>query len=248
MRLLALTCCLSLLLVTKSMSQERIEFGGFVGGSGYLGDLNKSDWFSKEPKVGLGGLVRYNASDFLAVRASLLFGYLSGRDSHYEDRAFRNFSTQSPISEITLQTELHILPLVQPRLPRFFQSTFSPFLFVGIGGAYTRPAPDLENMIVSKPEFVRGAEIDKNTAYSPYHLVVPFGMGLKYRPYIQWTLTLEAGFRLTFSDYLDGISHAANPEKTDRYQFWGLTVAYRLPKRMVGFRNRNPLRCTTNPY
>lgn len=248
MRLLALTCCLILLLVTKSMGQERLEFGGFLGGSGYLGDLNKSDWISKEPKVGLGSLVRYNVSDFLAVRASLLFGHLSGRDSHYEDRAFRNFSTQSPISEMAFQAELHVLPLIQPRLPRFFQSTFSPFIFVGLGGAYTRPAPDLENMIVSKPEFVIGAEIDQNVVYSHYHVIVPFGMGIKYRPHIHWTLTLEAGFRLTFSDYLDGISYAANPDKTDRYQFWGLTVAYRLPKRVVGFRNRNPLRCTTNPY
>lgn len=232
----------------QAKSQEQIEIGGFVGLSGYLGDLNKSDWISREPKAGVGGLIRYNVSDYLALRASLLFGKLSGRDSHFADRAFRNFSTESPVSEISVQSEWHILPLIQPRLPRYFKVTFSPFVFVGLGLAHTRPVADMENMIVAKPEFVKGAEIDRQTVYSSYHSTIPFGMGVKYRPHLQWTLTLEAGFRWTFSDYLDGISYAANPAKTDRYQFWGLTVAYRFPRRPLGFRNRNPLRCTTNDY
>jgi hypothetical protein len=230
-------------LSTFIWGQERLEVGGFLGGAGYLGDLNKSDWLTKEPKASFGFLARYNFSDYLAFRASLLYGQLSGRDSHYPDRAFRNFTTKSPVSEVALQVEWHFLSLTQPRLPRFFQPTFSPFLFVGVGLATTNPTPDMENMIVAKPEFVKGAEIDRNAQFSPLHGVIPFGMGIKYRPHLQWTLTLEAAFRLTFSDYLDGISHAANPQKTDRYQFLGLTVAHRFRKRVLGFKNRNPLKC-----
>jgi hypothetical protein len=226
-----------------TQGQDRLEIGGFLGGAGYLGDLNKSDWASKEPKAAFGFLTRYNLSDHIALRASFLHGKLSGRDSHYPDRAFRNFATTSPINELTLQAEWHLWPLVQPRTSHFFKPSFSPFLFAGLGVAITNPKPDLENMLVEKPEFVKGAEIDRNAKFSPMHGTIPFGAGIKYRPHYQWTFSLEAGFRLTFSDYLDGISFAANPEKPDRYQFWGATVAYRFRKQPSGFKKRNPMKC-----
>lgn len=232
-----------LLIPFFTTGQDRLEVGGFLGGAGYLGDLNKSDWVSKEPKVAFGFLARYNLSDYIALRASYLYGKLSGRDSHYSDRAFRNFATTSPIHELTMQAEWHLWPLAQPRLPRFFKPSFSPFLFAGLGVAITHPQPDMENMIVPKPEFVKGAEIDRNTTFSSLHSTIPFGAGFKYRPHHQWTFTLEAGFRLTFSDYLDGISFAANPEKSDRYQFWGATIAYRFSRKSFGFKKRNPMKC-----
>lgn len=224
-------------------AQGHLEAGGYLGISGYLGDLNKSDWISKEPKPSFGLLARYNLSDYIALRLSFLHGQLAGRDSHYPDRAFRNFSTTSPINEFALQAEWHLWPLLQPRLPRLFEPTFSPFLFVGVGVAITHPQPDLDNMIIPKAEFIQGAAIDKQATYSPFHSVIPFGMGIKYRLHPQWTLTLEAAFRLTFSDYLDGISHAANPQKTDRYQFWGITIAHRFKKQPFSFNKNNPMRC-----
>ncbi len=232
-----------LLIPFFTKGQDWLEVGGFLGGSGYLGDLNKSDWASKEPKAAFGFLARYNLSDYIALRASFLHGQLSGRDSHYADRAFRNFSTSSPVNELTLQAEWHVWPLIQPRIAHFFKPSFSPFLFVGLGIAITNPRPDMENMLVEKPEFVKGAEIDRNAAFSPFHGTIPFGAGLKYRPHYQWTFTLEAGFRLTFSDYLDGISFAANPGKSDRYQFWGATVAYRFRRQPLGFRMRRATKC-----
>ncbi|MEZ4904396.1 MAG: DUF6089 family protein [Spirosomataceae bacterium] len=235
--------CFCSLVATLAKGQGHVEIGGFMGASGYLGDLNKSDWISKEPKPAFGLLVRYNLSDYIALRLSYLHGQLSGRDSHYPDRSFRNFSTSSPVNEFTLQAEYHLWPLLQPRLLRLFKPTFSPFLFVGFGLAATHPHPDLDNMIVPKPDFVQGAIIDKNAVYSSLHEVVPFGVGLKYRLHPQWTLTFEAAFRLTFSDYLDGISHAANPKKSDRYQFWGVTIAHRFRQQPLSFHKNNPTRC-----
>lgn len=232
-----------LLLPFGTEGQDRLEVGSFWGGAGYLGDLNKSDWISKEPKAAIGFLARYNVSDHIALRASFLHGKLSGRDSHYPDRAFRNFTTNSSINELALQAEWHLWPLIQPRISHFFKPSFSPFLFVGLGMAITNPKPDLENMIIEKPEFVKGVEIDRNAGFIPFHSTIPFGAGFKYRPHYQWTFTLEAGFRLTFSDYLDGISFAANPEKSDRYQFWGATVAYRFRRQPFGFKKRNPMKC-----
>ena len=208
----------------------RWETGGFVGLAGYLGDLNKSDWLSKEPRIALGATVRYNVAPLWAVRLSYLHGRFSGRDSHYADRAFRNFATTSPANEITSQVEFHLWPLTDSRNPRAFKASFTPYLLVGLGLVITNPKPDFENMIVVKPEFAEGAEIDRNAKYANTHAVVPFGLGIKYRFAPQWTLAAEVGFRLTFSDYLDGISFAANPNTNDRYKFSGLTLSYRFNK------------------
>jgi hypothetical protein len=205
-----------LFMTSLTRGQERLEVGGFLGGAGYLGDLNKSDWASKEPKAALGLLARYNLSDHVAVRASFLYGHLSGRDRHYPDRAFRNFTTLSSVNELTLQAEWHLWPLTQPHLPHFFKPTFSPFLFVGFGIAITYPKADMEHMIVAKPEFVTGAEMDRNAVYSPFHGAIPFGAG---------------------------ISFAANPNKSDRYQFWGATVAYRFRRLPYGLKIRRAVKC-----
>lgn len=221
------------LLITTQLTwaqRGRWETGGFVGLAGYLGDLNKSDWLSKEPRLALGATVRYNATPMLVFRLSYFHGRLSGRDSHYADRAFRNFATTSPANEITSQVEFHLWPLTDPRNPRDFRASFTPYLLFGVGLVITNSKPDFENMIVVKPEFAEGAEIDRNAKYANTHAVVPFGVGIKYRFAAQWTLAAEVGFRLTFSDYLDGISFAANPNKNDRYKFSGLTLSYRFNK------------------
>lgn len=224
-------------------AQERFEVGVFAGIAGYLGDLNKSDIFSKEPNPAFGVAGRYNLSDYFAVKATVLRGRLSGKDSHYPDRAFRNFTTTTPLTEISGQLEWHLWPLTEPRVRDLFKASFSPFLFVGFGLTLTKPKADLENMIVEKPQFVQGAAIDRTANYNSANGVVPFGLGIKYRFHPQWTLALEAGFRITFSDYLDGISFAGNPDKTDRYIISGLSIVYRFKKRPFGFKIRNPTKC-----
>ncbi len=242
-----LFCFISLLSISsvflRIKAQDRFEVGFFGGSSGYLGDLNKSDFFSKEPKVAYGVIGRLNITDHFALRTSLISGRLSGRDSHYPDRAFRNFTTTTSMTEIAAQLEWHLWPLIQPRLSHYFAPSFSPFLFVGFGLATTNPQADLEHMIVEKPQFVQGAAIDRSADYSPIHGVVPFGLGIKYRFHPQWTLAAEAGFRITFSDYLDGIKFAGNPEKTDRYTFSGISIVYRFRKRPFGFKIRHSTKC-----
>ncbi|AEI50335.1 type IX secretion system protein PorG [Runella slithyformis] len=224
-------------------AQERFEIGMFGGSAGYLGDLNKSDIFSKEPNPAFGVVGRYNFSNHFAVKVALLSGRLSGKDSHYPDRAFRNFSTTTPLKEITTQLEWHLWPLTEPRFRHQFKASFSPFLFVGFGLALTNPKADLENMLIEKPQFVQGAAIDRTANFNSVNGVVPFGLGLKYRFHPQWTLALEAGVRITFSDYLDGISFAGNPDKTDRYTFSGLIIVYCFKKPPFGFKIRNPTKC-----
>ncbi len=210
--------------------QSKLEIGGFVGMSGYLGDLNKSDWFSKEPHPALGALVRYHFNKKFAARISYNHGSLTGRDSHYADRAFRNFSTESPVNELITQVEYNLIAITNPKNMRMFRPSFIPYLFVGVGAVFTNPRPILNDMIIVKSEIATGVETDLNTTYSKSSLALPFGLGVRYRFKPNWTLSAEAGFRITNSDYLDGISQAANPNKSDRYKFSGITLSYRFSK------------------
>jgi opacity protein-like surface antigen len=235
-------CLLVITYSLKSFSQRannrwfsNYEVGTFVGMSGYLGDLNKSDWFSKEPHFAYGAFGRYNLSSKFAIKLAYSRGSLTGQDANYSDRAFRNFSTQTTINDISGQIEYQPWTFPMSKLPHQFQSMLRPYIFVGIGMAYTNPKADMSNMIVIKPEIASGIEADLDTEYSKTATVVPFGLGLKYRVEPMWTIGLEAGFRFTFSDYIDGISQAANPGKTDRYKFSGVVVSYRF--------KRSPTKC-----
>jgi Domain of unknown function (DUF6089) len=218
---------LTSLLSTNLVAQHTLEIGGLAGVCGYLGDLNKSDFFAKEPHLAFGALARYNISPRVAIRAAFLHGKGTGRDSYYADRAFRNFSTESPITEISAQIEYHFFKLETPKIERRFRPEFSPFVFAGLGVVRTDPTVDFDHMIIAKVEYLEGRELDMAAKYSHINPSVPFGVGLKYRANLNLTITVEAGFRLTFSDYLDGISWAGNPNKTDRYKFSGFTATYR---------------------
>ncbi len=224
-------------------AQQRFEAGLWAGMSGYLGDLNKSDWLTREPQPAWGVLSRYNFSERLALRLSFLQGQLSGRDSHYEDRAFRNFTTQASLNELSAQVEWHFWSLSHPSLKSRFKPSFSPYLLTGFGMIHTVSKPDMDNMLEEKPYIVEGILKDKQAPSRFLNGIVPLGLGLKYHFAYQWTLGIEATFRFAFSDYLDGISHAANPAKNDRYQFWGVLLTYRFLQKPFGFKNRNPTKC-----
>ena len=230
-------CLLVLTFSLKCLAQKsnnrwysQYEVGLFLGNSGYLGDLNKSDWFSKEPHFAYGLLGRYNLSSKFAIKLAYSRGTLTGRDSNYPDRAFRNFSTQTTINDIAGQIEYQPWSFPMSKLPHQFQPMLRPYIFVGLGMAFTNPVADMSNMIVIKPEIAAGIEADLNTEYSKTTTIIPFGLGFKYRVAPMWTIGLEAGFRFTFSDYIDGISQAANPSKTDRYKFSGVVVSYRFKR------------------
>ncbi len=224
-------------------AQQRFEAGLWAGMSGYLGDLNKSDWLTREPQPAWGVLSRYNFSERLALRLSFLQGQLSGRDSHYEDRAFRNFTTQASLNELSAQVEWHFWSLSHPSLKSRFKPSFLPYLLTGFGIIHTVSKPDMDNMLEEKPFIVEGILKDKQAPSRFLNGIVPVGLGLKYHFAYQWTLGIEATFRFAFSDYLDGISHAANPAKNDRYQFWGVLLTYRFLQKPFGFKNRNPTKC-----
>ena len=75
-----LACLLSVLVFsgTSLKGQEyKYEIGGMIGGSYYMGDLNKNSFF-KGLNPSLGAIFRYNPNLRWAVKTDLLWGRVSG--------------------------------------------------------------------------------------------------------------------------------------------------------------------------
>jgi len=233
---LPLMLCLGTFIMPLSYAQQlqkTWEIGAMVGQSGYLGDLNKSDFFSKEPKFSGGVLGRYHFSRTLALRGALTFGSLSGSDANFSDRQVRGFKTKSPLTDLSAIVEWDFLGKRRFKYDTTafqvrFRRKLSPYLFTGVGLGFTNPKPDFTGTPSTPANFRAGATQDAAASYSNANFVVPFGLGVRYDLSENWVLGLEAGFRLAFSDYLDGISQGANPSRNDRYKLSGLTITYRI--------------------
>ena len=99
------------------------------------------------------------------------------------------------------------------------QRLVSPYIYVGTGLVLLNPKTDFNDK--SKPNPITELpriEADKAAVFAKIRPIVPFGGGLRI-PLVNRNavLTLEGGFRPTFSDYVDGMSIAGNPNRNDWY-------------------------------
>jgi hypothetical protein len=64
------------------------------------------------------------------------------------------------------------------------------------------------------------------TSFPKYTMLVPIGAGLKYEISPRVHLAAEAIYKISFTDYLDGISQLANPNKNDGYGITRIKLIY----------------------
>ena len=90
---------------SASLQAQDWEFGIFAGGSNYYGDLAPfAPVMLKETKPAIGGLVRYNLSERIALRGNLTYGQISGDDANFNSNYknnLRNLSFRSDILEVS---------------------------------------------------------------------------------------------------------------------------------------------------
>lgn len=207
-----------------SKADNALDFGIYVGGSNYLGELTQSYlpvW--SETHLGFGAMVRYNMGG-LSLRASAMYMRVSGDDKNFADddefRARRNLSFRSNIYEFSAGVEWNLLGWQQTRT----SYPNSPYLFASIGAFRFNPMaqfvyvpghhdPSLESQdgswVELQPLSTEAQETTINNdqkRYSLTQVVIPFGLGYKFQVSEHWTFGIEFGMRKTFTDYLDDIS------------------------------------------
>ncbi len=200
-----------------ALAQYKFEFGGYVGGSSYLGDANATKLFA-EPQSAIGGLVKYNFTPRYAMKLQIMGTSVSGNSSgqKYQWPNYTDITFNSSFFESSLTGEYNFFPFTTEKIN--FASRLSPYVFAGIGFDYFQ------------------------TGRSDFALMVPFGIGIKYKLFDRLTIGADMGMRKLFSDDLEYTGDSellTNPlglnsskmVNNDYYTTFGFFVTFSLFKR-----------------
>jgi len=208
--LIICSCCI---ISTLYAQPNRNYFSvGISGGVlNYNGDLVKTDEMYKftRPAVGIVGTYRFDP--FLSARLGIMHGSLRADDGESSDVGLqnRNLSFQSPLTELSATLIFDFIPTESfyYRRPKF-----TPYVFGGISIFTFNPKAELDGELIElKPLGTEGQFLtDPDDRYpEPYSLVqiaIPLGFGARYRLGQYWDISLETGFRKTYTDYIDDAS------------------------------------------
>lgn len=190
-------------------AQEGWESGGWIGGANYFGDLNTNFSF-QTPGLAGGVVFRYNFNERTCIKFSGNFADVSADDAN-SDNVFeqaRNLNFQSRIWDLTSQYEFNFLPYIHGSKTEFF----TPYLLGGLTIFNFNPQTEYNGELVDlRPLGTEGQF--KGEEYYRTQVGLAYGGGIKLSLGYYWSINIEIGARLLFTDYLDDVSTVfADPE------------------------------------
>lgn len=211
--------CLSALLFAQHLSaqggsdQRFFEAGAKLGIVNYQGDLQEKLFTASGSQLLLGGFLRYSLSEVIAVRGVLEIGKLSADDVDSAERRDRGFSFDANL--VAGELVLEYLPFGKERFSNgIFMTQFNPYIMGGLGVAYADAV--VTTRIPNDPRYMFPEQDDRSVFFT-----VPFGAGLRYDIISGIAIGMEANWRATFSDYLDGVSVNGRPDREDWFWTFG---------------------------
>lgn len=220
-----LTLLLIVLLSTQISSAQINEFGIFVGGSNFIGDVGATDYISPNNSA-FGAIYKWNRSPRHSFRTSLTFSSLEGVDKDSDDasRQLRGFEFNNSILEFSLGMEFNFFDFDLHK----GEKTSTPYLYSGI------TVTKHDNFSFSSIGDIQKTS-DSSIAYG-----IPMVLGYKATLSTDFIIALEVGARYVFSDQLDGSgikseNSFGNLNNNDWYTFTGITLTYTF--------GRNPCFC-----
>jgi len=233
-----LTSILFLCILEPAMGQRwklrRIEIGGGLGMTQIFGDIggtiDRNSWYGlkdikiDETRMAFPLFIRYRLDPIYAVRFNSVLGFGNGTDEDSRNDRGRSYKTM--LLEFSLQGEYYFLAeerryksaaMFNRRGMLNNYMSFGAYGFAGIGGVYSRA-----NVIVPDP-----APYDK-VKNNNIGAVIPFGIGLKYIIDDRWLINSELGYRISFTDYIEGYKQTQDSKHYDVYYFLNVSVGYHL--------------------
>ena len=218
MKRLTLVAFIIISLGFSKLSAQIHELGVFVGGSNYIGDVGKTDYFIPN-EMAYGVLYKWNQSRRHAWRVSYIQSKLNGNDLKASEsaRVQRGYKFFNNIKEISAGLEFNFFDFDL----NSFSRNFTPYIYSGI--SYTN---------FDEKYFVNGVS---KTDSNKYTLAIPIIIGVKTRINQNFVLAAELGARYTYSDNLDGSNPKSdnlkafrfgNTNSRDWYVFSGFTLTY----------------------
>jgi hypothetical protein len=215
---------------------RRYEIGGGLGMTQVFGDIggtiDQKNWFGlkdikfDETRMAFPIYARYRLDPVYAIKMNAVLGFGNGTDTLSRNNRGRSYNTT--LFEFSAQGEYYFVAeerryksaaMFNRRGMLNNYMSVSGYLFLGIGGVYSR------------------ARIDQGTdwnltrdSYKPSNIgmVIPFGIGCKYIIDDRWLVGAELGYRISFSDYIEGYSQIVSSKHNDVYYFLDIKVGYKL--------------------
>ncbi|CAN5267279.1 hypothetical protein BH09BAC1_BH09BAC1_30420 [soil metagenome] len=227
------------------------EVGIGVGTSNFLGDLGKKSSNFKSYFGDIDGSLfrpavqvyyRHSFSYRFAGKVSLSYGVLEGDDrlsrtKQFRDdawyRSYRNLSFKSFILEAAVTAEFNILKYA----PGSMKYRWTPYVFGGVGLFAFDPKTEYNGEWVRlQPLGTEGQGLPNYPERRKYALVqpsLPLGLGIKFNINKAWSIGLEMGHRITFTDYLDDVSsnYVSYNDFSSYYGSERAIMAYELSRR-----------------
>lgn len=205
------------------------EFGIFLGGTGYQGDLVQPTFSTKGVGITGGLLYKHYFEDNIALRGGLNFGQFSGDDEFFaEETRGRGFNFSTNFINLSASLEYSFFGSGGYTPNGEFEKIFSPYAYIGIGYLYTNPEVNTDGRIALNAE-------DENPKQN--HVSFPIGVGLKYDLSSKVNIAGEFSIRNPFTDLLDGIAQSGDPGDYDWYWTTGVTLLYKFGMRQpLGFK------------
>lgn len=194
-------------------AQDRLEVGAFLGTSYYFGDLNPGKQFYK-PHPAFGGLARYAFNERIALKATAIYGRISGeypdKDLLYKETSTTggNYSFVRNIGDLAAQCEINFRSYDHPYIST---TNFTPYVSIGLATTFYNRIVTENGNDAAKPVFI---------------LSLPFGVGGKYKINKWVRVGAEWTFRKTFVDDLDYIGGGRGINPSDPYGFGENTVTH----------------------
>lgn len=173
-----------------------------VGGTGtstYFGELaNPGDYLDAKPNINAG--LQYFFGNHISARAEVTWFTLKGSDAIAGDpgRVPRNLSFKSNNYEISATGAFSFLPNGNRHYRR---PNLNIYAFAGIGLMYYNPTTEYQGQKVA----LRPLQTEL-VSYSNFGIIIPYGLGVRFKINPNFNLSIEGGYRKTFTDYLDDAS------------------------------------------
>ncbi len=235
-------CCLPVLICLVSSANAQTSLipryeAGLVGGTFvYQGDLSPYPLGAvntPKPCFGIFGL--RNISRTQAIRLQLLQGWLKGDESTYDQPAWRqqrNFYFRTPVTEVSL-SYIRYLTGLDPNEAGIIN--FNPYVFAGISYSFLHITRDWSHFnathFAGQTAVLNGLAKDVNQELPEGTFSLPLGAGIRYGLTEKLSLLIEGTYRISNTDYMDGFSYAANPEKRDHFYSMTAGIVWSFGKR-----------------
>lgn len=192
-----------LLIIPFLVHSQRWEVGFQTGISNYLGDLAPQLTLRESHNAG-GMFIKKNANPFISHTYSIIQGSISGNDKNFNHLEERNLSFYSTITELSYLFEFNFFPFGVGLHP----NKFTPYSFIGFGGYIFEPKSFYSgDRVKLAPLDTEGKQIETTkSAYALYQFCIPIGGGFKIKLSRTVNCAINAGFRYSFTDYLDDVS------------------------------------------